>query len=64
MTPKAIPYRLSAANDNGRIIRYSKWEFRVGDDTVTTLKDAEALSALSGEPIYCVLITRKKAATK
>ncbi len=59
MPPNAIP-----ANDNGRIIRYSKWEFRVGDDTVFTLKDAEALASASGHPIYCVLITRKKAANK
>ncbi len=60
MTPKAKP-----ANDNGgRLIRYSKWEFRVGDDTVFTLQDAEALSHATGLPIYCVLITRKKAANK
>ena len=57
MTPKAIP-----ANDNARIIRVSKWEFQVGDDTVLTLKDAEALSRATGKPIYCVLITRKKKA--
>lgn len=60
MTPKAKP-----ANDNGgRLIRYSQWEFRVGDDTVFTLKDAEALASASGHPIYCALITRKKAANK
>lgn len=60
-----MPPNSKPANDNGgRVIRYSKWEFRVGDDTVFTLKDAEALSRHTGKPIYCVLITRKKAATK